>query len=148
VSRGHPDWTPIVASSVEVIHDFEINATMTGTLNTVLWTPAAGKRIRLLAYHVLTIISALASNQGTDSLQVFLEDATTGKVIDRWRAHLVLSINAQWNIPADGGFSLLPGGGWPLPVDDPLRIRTVGTTGTGVGTAAGFVSGAVFGIEE
>lgn len=146
MARGHPDWSPVIATSLTTIKGVDVQAA--STQNTTLWDPAAGLRVRLLAYHVMLSVEAAGGASGGEvTIKCILREATSLLVIDRWAWTVELAANARATDVVDGGLSVLPGGGWPLPVDVLLQMRSELTLG-GTTTATVLLAGMVAGLEE
>lgn len=148
MGRGFPDWQSVAETSLLEIKNTLVQAGgPTGTTNVTLWTPAAGKRVRLLAYHVQLQceIDGLGAG-GTASSNILLQSVTPLKFIDRWRMSMNVDAGQNQHQVLDGGLSTLPGGGWPLPVDDILRL-SVSNTVTGTGWTL-FAACSLYGLEE
>jgi hypothetical protein len=146
MARGYPDWQSVPQTSLTTIKTF-----LQGVGGPIsIWTPAAGKRIRLMAYHLSIDFPAHGgAGGGTASLQVFLQEAAPGQVLDRWDFNVVIGANAQVNPLLDSGLSVLPGGGWPVgAINRALQLLITGAvTGTAVIDVAQ-AGGMVAGLEE
>lgn len=145
--RGHPDWSPIVATSITEIRDFAFSPSTSVAVNTTLWAPAAGKRIRLLAWNLVVMWVTAATTNSYHELDVILREGITTKVlVRRLVAHQMLAGNNQSTVD-DPGLETLPGGGWPLPVDEPLVLRTIPNASVPA-DSGGRIRGAMYGLEE
>lgn len=131
MTAGYPDWTSGILATPPNVLSHQFTGSVVADTVTVVVTPPANQRVRLLGYRVnMAFNVALGATAGLSTYTVSIQ-SSAASIKERMALYLGALANAVANGSVDSGLVVIPGGGIALPVNQTLDRRDIRTTQAG-----------------